>query len=225
MSLGTPARTGSRLVRRTEIRWLVVLVVVEAFTLGSYLALTDAVVTSVRYVLYPFVWMDAAVLAVLATTTPRADARPRLVAAAVATAYFFVLAALAGLVGLELGSHAHAHAHGFQFTMSTPGWGPRVAYAGSVLWATFVPFRVVGYLALSYLVYARLLDASRTALSGVVGVASCVGCGLPLAGSLLAGVGGGASVAGVAAPLSVDLSTLVFLVAVVLLTAGSRAAS
>jgi hypothetical protein len=127
----------------------------------------------------------------------------------------------AGLVGLELGAHSHAHVHGFQFTMTAPGWGPRVAYAGSLVTATFVPFRVIGYLALSYLVYATLLDAVGRALSGVLGFASCLSCSLPVAGSLAAGVVGTAGGVGVAA-YSIDISTAVYVAAVGLLILRPR---
>ena len=216
MATPTPTRS-SPWHRLPEVRWLSVLVAVEALALVGYFALSGAAVTSVRYVLYPFVWINVGVVAVVATATPAADRRTRLVAAAAATLYFLTLSALSGLVGLELGAHSHSHVHGLAVTMSAPGWGPRVAYAGPLVTATFVPFRVVGYLALSYLVYATLLDAAGRAVSGVLGLASCLSCGLPVVGSLAVGVVG--TVGGVAvAAYSVDVSTAVFVAAVALLT-------
>jgi hypothetical protein len=216
MATPTPTRS-SPWHRLPEVRWLSVLVAVEALALVGYFALSGAAVTSVRYVLYPFVWINVGVVAVVATATPAADRRTRFLAAAVAALYFLTLSALSGLVGLELGAHSHSHVHGLAVTMSAPGWGPRVAYAGSLLTATFVPFRVVGYLALSYLVYATLLDAAGRAVSGVLGLASCLSCGLPVVGSLAVGVVG--TVGGVAvAAYSVDVSTAVFVAAVALLT-------
>jgi hypothetical protein len=199
-----------------EVRWLVALVAVEFLAVLGYFALSDATVSSVRYVLYPFVWIDVGVVAVVATPVPDAADRTRLVAAAASVLYFLTLAGLSGLLAVELGSHSHAHVHGFQFTMSAPGWGPRVGYAGSLVTATFVPYRVVGYLALSYLVYATLLDAAGRALSGVLGFASCLSCGLPVVGSLAAGAVGTTGGVAVAA-YSVDLSTAVFVAAVGLL--------
>jgi hypothetical protein len=204
-------------LRLPEVRWLSALVVFEALAVVGYFALSSASVTSVRYVLYPFVWINVGVVAVVATTTPAASRRTKLLAGGVSLAYFLALAGLSGLVGLELGAHTHSHVHGLQFTMSTPGWGPRIGYAGSLLTATFVPFRVVGYLALSYLVYATVLDAAGAALSGVLGFASCLSCGLPIVGSLAAGAIGAMGGAAVAA-YSIDISTAVFVVAVGLLT-------
>jgi hypothetical protein len=196
------------------VRWLSVLVAVEAVALLGYFTLSGAAVTSVRYVLYPFVWINVGVVAVV--TTPAADRRTRLVAAA-ATLYFLTLSVLSGLLGLELGAHSHDHVHGLAVTMSAPGWGPRIAYAGPLLTATFVSFRVVGYLALSYLVYATLIDAAGSAVSGVSGFASCLSCGLPVVGSLAVGAVG--TMGGVAvAAYSVDVSTAVFVAVVALLT-------
>ena len=215
--MATPTPTRSSWFRLPAVRWLSVLVTVEAAAILGYFALSGAAVTSVRYVLYPFVWINVGVVAVVATATPEADRRTRLVAAAVAALYFLTLSALSGLVGLELGAHSHSHVHGLAVTMSAPGWGPRVAYAGSLLTATFVPFRVVGYLALSYLVYATLLDAAGRAVSGVLGLASCLSCGLPVVGSLAVGAVG--TMGGVAVvAYSVDVSTAVFVAAVALLT-------
>jgi hypothetical protein len=101
--------------------------------------------------------------------------------------------------------------------MTTPGWGPRVGYAGSVLTLNFVPFRVIGYLALSYLVYAALVDLAGAAVSGLLGLGSCLSC-LPVFGSLAAGLAGGTGVATALSALSVDVSTAVFVGSVLLLT-------
>ncbi|MCO8268907.1 hypothetical protein NKF06_20615, partial [Haloferax sp. AB510] len=151
-----------------------------------------------------------------------------LVAGAVAAAYFFVLASLAGLVSVDLaallgGTHGHTTAHhqtGWQFSLAAPGWGPRVGYAGEVVSATFVPYRVAGYLALAYLVYAAVLDAAKSALSGALGLVSCVGCTFPLVSGLAAGAAGGTGVVSALQALSVDISTLVFVAAVALLAFG-----
>ncbi|WP_224332781.1 DUF7546 family protein [Haloprofundus halobius] len=204
-----------------ELRWLLALVAFETAALVGYFGFTDATVTSPRYVLYPFVWINVGVVAVLRTTPPDATRRARVVAATLSTLYFLLLAALAGLVSLELGAHTHAHVHGLQVTMAAPGWGPRVGYAGSLVTVNFVPYRVLGYLALSYLVYVTLLDAAVAVLSGVLGVVTCVGCSLPIAGSLAAGAVGGTGVVALAT-LSVDISTIVFVGAVALLTVRPR---
>jgi hypothetical protein len=212
----TTSARASNLSALPEVRWLVVLVAVESLAVVGYFSLTSSTVTGVRYLVYPFVWINVGVLAVVTTPSPSGDRRMRLLAAAASALYFLALAGLSGLLAVELGSHSHAAVRGLQLTMSVPGWGPRVGYAGSLVTATFVPYRVVGYLALSYLVYATLLDAAGRAVSGVLGFASCVSCGLPVVGSLAAGAVG--TMGGVAvATYAVDLSTLVFVGAVGLL--------
>ena len=208
--------------------WLAALCWVEALAVGAYLSTAPERVESLRYLLYPLVWITVGAAAVLWTDPSRASRRARLVAGAVAVAYFVVLASLAGLVSVDLaallgGSHGHAAAHhptGWQFSLAAPGWGPRVGYAGEVVSATFVPYRVAGYLALAYLVYAAVLDAAKSALSGALGLVSCVGCTVPLVGGLAAGTAGGTGVVSALRALSVDISTLVFVVAVALLALG-----
>jgi hypothetical protein len=209
---------------RPELWWFALLLVVEAVGVVGYLALTNTTVQSVRYVLYPFVWINVGIVAVVAVTPRPTSRRARLVATALAAGYFAVLALLAGLVSVDtaalLGTghdHSHAHVHGLQVVMTTPGWGPRVGYAGDVLTVNLVPFRVIGYLALAYLVYAALVDLAGAVLSGLLGLGSCLSC-LPVVGSLAAGLAGGTGVATALSTLSVDVSTAVFVGSVLLLT-------
>jgi hypothetical protein len=218
-------------LQRPELWWFTFLVAVETVGVGGYLLLTTTDVQSLRYLLYPFVWINVGVVAVVHVTPRPRSRRAQVAAATIAAGYFLVLAGLAGLVSVDFAalagagghghSHAHAHVHGLQVTITTPGWGPRVGYAGDVVTLNFVPFRVIGYLALSYLVYAALSDLAGAAVSGVLGLGSCLSCTLPIAGSLAAGVvGGTGAVAAFSAfsALSVDLSTAVFVVSVLLLT-------
>jgi hypothetical protein len=126
----------------------------------------------------------------------------------------------AGLAGAlsALPLHAGAADPGLSVTLASPGWGPRVAYVlPGVGHAYFVPYRVVGYLALSYLVYATALETARAALSGVLGLGACLSCSFPVVASLAAGVAGWSSALTAAYAYSVDVSTAVFLLAVGLL--------
>ncbi|MFC7203444.1 hypothetical protein ACFQJC_07965 [Haloferax namakaokahaiae] len=208
----------------TTFKWLLVLLWFEALAVAAYLFATPVRVEQLRYVLYPFVWINVGLLAVLVTNPPTATWRARLVAGGLAVAYFLVLGSLAGMLSVNfdalLGSAAHAAGHhqtGWQFTLGAPGWGPRVGYAGEAFSVMLVPYHVVGYLALSYLVYATILDTARAAVPGVLGLVSCVGCAFPLAGSLAAGAAGGTGLVSSLRILSVDLSTVVFVVAVAVL--------
>ncbi|WP_255196920.1 DUF7546 family protein [Halorarius litoreus] len=212
--------------------WVGILAV-EALALGTYL-LTVGGVSRLRYVLYPFVWINVGLFVLLRASSPAgersfvgviagflsvdgdlaaADHR-RAVAALVAVAYGLVLAVVTGLVGLPLGAHAGEHAHlaGFQLSLSAPGWGPRLAYVVGDYHLYFVPYRVVGYAALSYLLYTRLSALSLASGAGVVGLLSCVGCAFPLVTSVFAGAS--AATLSAVTGYSLDLSTAAFLVAV-----------
>ncbi|MFD1514878.1 DUF7546 family protein [Halomarina rubra] len=198
--------------------WLGPVVLAEALLLVGYFGLTGARPTEPRYVLYPFVWINLGLVALVETRPRPASRRLRLLAAVVALGYFLVLAWLSGLLALELGPSTHSHAAlaGWQVTLSAPGWGPRIGYVTTMGHVYFVPYRVVGYLALAYLVFARTLDASAAVLSGVVGLVACVSCAFPLAASVAAGALG-PSAALATSPFSFDLSTLAFVATVALL--------
>jgi hypothetical protein len=195
------------------IRWWCLVVAAEVAVATVYIDLAGLTITEPRYVVYPFVWINVGVWAVLRTTTPRVDRRQWTVAAAVATGYLLVLLWAGGvlLVGLfePLPGGAAASVY-----WDIPGRGPIVVYGTPRLRLSLIPFKAVGYLALSYLVYARLLDATRAALSGALGLFSCVGCAfsilLPLLGATTLF---GSTLTG----LAWDLSTLVFVLTVALL--------
>mgnify|MGYP000365615809 CR=1 FL=1 len=91
-------------------------------------------------------------------------------------------------------------------------------YDGAVLRVVLEPYKEVGYLALAYLVYVTVLDAAGAAVSGMVGLFSCVSCTWPILGTVAAGLFGGTSaLAAVALGHAYGLSTLVFLSSVGLL--------
>lgn len=242
----TETRSPIRGVLSPTERWLLALVVaVELIAVASYFLLTPAAIRSVRYVLYPFVWIDLGLLAVLKTDVAPATSLHRRVAAVAAGAYFLLLMVVAGLVGvtvdlpllrlsggLAVGGvafvpladllaavplHSQTHATGVQVTMAAPGWGPRVAFVTHAFYVNIVPYRVAGYLALAYLAYGAALDTARATVPGVVGLASCIGCSFPLVASAVAGVVGSAALVGAVVPLSVDLSTAAYVLAVGLL--------
>lgn len=209
----------SRLVYATDVRRWAVVVAVELLFVAGYFRLTGAEPTTLRFVLYPFVWLNVGVWAVNRTRPPAASHRQRLLAGVVASAYFFVLTYAAGLLAF---GHSHPEALGVTLTAASPGWGPLVAYTTPNLRLLFVPFRVVGYLALSYLVYAAVLDATKAAVPGLLALVTCIGCSFPLVVAAVGGVvggvaGGSAGVITAVAAYSLDLSTVVFVLAVALL--------
>jgi hypothetical protein len=185
----------------------------EALLALVYAARPEVTVTNPLVLLYPFVWIDVALLAVVTTRTPAATPRRRWVGLALAAGYFLLLAYVGGLVGAGSGMLAPHVSWSLP-----PGYGPAFLYDGSALRVVLEPYKVVGYLALAYLVYVTVLDAAGAALSGVLGLFSCVSCTWPILGTVAAGLFGSTSaVAAVALGQAYGLSTVVFVTSVALL--------
>ncbi|WP_435317732.1 DUF7546 family protein [Haloarchaeobius sp. TZWSO28] len=199
-----------------RVLWLGLLCALELLAVVAYFRFTSSELVSVRYALYPFVWINVGVLAVVATDPIPTARRFRLLGVAVAVGYFLLLAWFAGLISLAPAGHEHA-ASGFSVAMPSPGWGPTLSYTGAVFQFALVPFRVVGYLSLAYLVYATVLESLSASATGLVGLFSCVSCAFPLISSLASGTAGSAAALATVYAFGVDLSTLVFVVAVALL--------
>ena len=183
----------------------------ELLAVLIYLATSATTITEPRYAVYPFVWINVGLLAVARTSLPSRGRRVRVLALAGASAYLLALLYLGGLLRLgfltPLGPGTE-----FRVSWALPGWGPIVVFRNSLVQTVLVPFKFVGYLSFTYLLYARLLDATKGVLSGLFGLVSCVGCTFSLLLPLV-----GASTFSAVAWLSWDLSTLVFLVTVGLL--------
>lgn len=195
---------------------LVLAIFAEVALLVAYLGLTNAEATSIRYLLYPFVWINLGMWAVVTASPIDASSRVQWVGAVGGLLYLIVLAYFGGL--LELSHIGHSHSHGARglsvFTALPPGWGPTVVYDHSAFTLTLVPYKVIGYLALTYLVYTALLDTVSAAVSGAVGLLTCVSCSWPVFASLITGLVGGSTAAAVVYSYSIDLSTLAFVLAV-----------
>jgi hypothetical protein len=189
------------------------LLLLELLLVVAYLAVSGAGVTAPRYLAYPFVWVNLSLLAVTAVgrtlgdvpTSRRTDAAAWLVGAG----YLLLLLWAGGLVGLDGGGG------GLRVLAAPPGWGPLVVYDGTPLHLAVVPFKLVGYLALAWLVAVVVRATGRPLVAGSLGLVTCVGCTGPLVLAVVTAVFGGSATAFAAvAPLSYDLSTLVFVVAV-----------
>lgn len=201
-------------------RWLAV-IAVELLVLWAYLAITDSDPKRLRYLLYPFVWINAGVWAVAHTRSSAGNRRHRWLSTTVAISYFLLVMAVPGNVGF--GSlDGHLHVSSLRIAMAPPGWGPIVAYAGIVR-LYLVPFEVVGYLSLSYLVYANALTVTRGTLGGALGLVTCVGCTVPLVAPLVGLLGGpGTGLATTAYAFSYDLGTALFVLTLGILYASHR---
>ncbi|MFC7140251.1 hypothetical protein ACFQMA_10465 [Halosimplex aquaticum] len=194
-------------------------VALEGVLVVGYFLATPGEVTVPRYVLYPFVWINAVLVAAYRTPISQAPRRRHLLAGALAAVYFLLLANWAGLVGLTVGGHhpIPESVLGLSVGSGSPGWG-RVRLITRVFYVSFVPYRVIGYLGLTYLVYAAILDASGAVASGALGLVSCLSCSFPVLASFATGfLGGWVTLMSTAVAYSVDVSTAAFLASVALL--------
>lgn len=205
----------SRLAGRGDVRLLTLVATVELFLLALYLAVVPERTTTFRYVLYPFVWINAGLWAVLTVEVPDASREWTVASALIAGVYLLALLYFAGMIGLSPQESTLSGISGFSLEPGSPGW-ETVHYVDSSFYVTFVTHRVLGFVCLSYLVYVSALEASGRLGAGALGLFSCVGCAFPVFASLSAGLFGSTVAAGVLG-VSFDLSTLVFVAAVGLL--------
>lgn len=211
-------RTQLRRPPREDLPWLLAAILVEALLVVAYFLATPAEVLDPRYVIYPLVWINVGLWAVVRTPLPRASGRAKLIAGVLSIGYFLLLAWLAGLIG--------AHTHEYlprglyrvgQGSIGSIGWGPRIAFVTDAFYLYFIPYKAIGFLALAYLVYTTLLEATDAALSGAIGVFACVSCTFPVFSSFAAGLLGPSAFIAAVYQVSVDLSTVVFVLAVAFL--------
>lgn len=196
----------------------------------AYHLLSPNEITGVVPVAIPLVWITVGIWVLLRTTVPSVSQRQQTVGLAIAAAYFGLLGYFGGVWGPGVTSIPAGVT--LSVFSAPPGWAPRLfvnlPMDGIHLFAVHLPFQglrlnlvpwqIVGYLALAYLIYAAVLDAAGSAISGVVGLLSCVSCTWPVIATIATSVlGGSAAVAGVVYDQSYLLSTGVFVVTVALL--------
>jgi len=194
---------GERLPDRATLAagalWLNTLVVLAAV----YYVGTDAAFAASAFHLRPLVYLAVGGLAAYAVTPREGTARERRVAAAVAGGYFLLLAVANGIVSP---GHALVGADvpgsGWRLSTVVPfGFGPAVLYDGRLVILALQPATLVGYAALSYLVYATVLDASEVAVGGyvggVLGLFTCISCTWAVLAPLVGGAAGATALAAV----------------------------
>jgi hypothetical protein len=194
----------------------VALVAVEVLVVVVYLLVAPVYPTRPLYYAVPFVWINAALWGVARADPAAGSHRDGTVAVVLALAYLGVLGYAGGLWGPGLGPRAT----GLRVATWSlpPGWGPALLYGGERVVLALLPFKLIGYAALSYLVYATVIDASSSAAAGLLGLLSCVSCTLPVLAALVSGVVGGAgALASAALAQSYPLSTVVYVLTVGLL--------
>lgn len=200
---------------RRRLTWYALALNAQFVAVALYYALSTATPDRLRYVVYGLVWINVGALAIYATRPPDGVGfRTRRRAVGLAAGYFALLAVLGGLLGVGIGEHAT----GLRIAWITPGWGPALVYSGVHLTIVLMPAYLVGYTALAYLVYVTVLDASGSAIGGLLGLLSCLSCTWPLLAAIGSTLFGGVGILATSAmEMSYDLSTAVFLVTVALL--------
>lgn len=192
--------------RPSTLLYGTLLVNTELLAVLAYHSVADVHVDTVFSVVYPFVWINVGLWAIVRTQPAARDRRHRWPAGAVAGGYLLLLFVLGGLLWTANPNVTTT----LDVSMLTPGVGPVIAYNGPFMRFTFVPFLVVGYVALAYLVYATLLDAAGSAIGGVIGLFSCLSCVWPLIAPIFVGVFGSGATAAVASLQSYVAGTAIF---------------
>ena len=169
---------------RAAVATAVVATVALLTAIATYLRLTDAVITTGRSLSYPVVWIVTSLTAaVWIGLTVRGRPR-RWRGVAIGGGYTLVIAWLTGLLGATTGGFPlRVHA-------APPGWGPIILYDSGLLRLSIVPFKLIAYLALGYVIYALVAAHRGSIRAAAVGVFSCVSCTGPLLVAIIGAVGG-----------------------------------
>ncbi len=182
---------------------------VEVAAVLAYVQTSGATDVSAWQYAYPLIWINLSLVAIVVAWR-RSPPVSRTISV-IAGAYFLLLSWVGGLVSIG------GAGGGFTVHSLPPGWGPMIVYEGSGLTVSVVPFRVVAYLGLTYLVYVALGRSLGAGSVGLVGLLSCVTC----TGSLLALVVGALSGGSVAATGTLDsaaeLSLVIYAISLVAL--------
>ena len=200
--------------RLTALSAIAVLQLEILLVLG-YVIIRDVRITEPLILVYPFLWINVSLWALLTTTTDSSSRRYRYLATAVGIGYFLILAYFGGLLGF--GTGARMIPLHIDWTLP-PGYSPVLLYQDSLLRLVIEPYKLVGYLTLAYLVYTTVLDTAGSTVSGVVGLFSCVSCSWPILATAATSLFGSSSaVASFALDQTYGLSTLAFFSAIALL--------
>lgn len=201
----------------TIATWTLVLFT-EFLLVAGYLAFSSTTADTLRYVVYPFVWINVGVLAAFSIDPTPQNRRHWALGSVVAGGYYLVLLYTAS----NIGWNPLTTEWSLSVSQATPGWGPLLVATGPGFSLTPIPFEVVGYAALAYLLYANVLQISRSVLAGALGLVTCVGCTVPILAPAIGLLGGPASsLTTTAYQYSYDLGTVFFVVTVGILYASA----
>lgn len=222
MTLSATARELASSVRieRQSLRLWLAVVLIEIYLVLAYFAFTTAEPTGeIRYLVYPFLWINAGLWAVRRVDPNPGSRRHHAIGLVIGGAYLFVVLYLPGLIGFgTTGAPLD-----LRVAMYAPGWGPLVAFTSPWLRLFLVPFEVIGYASLAYLVYANTVSVTRRTVSGILGLVTCVGCTVPILTPFVGAIGGpAAGLTTTAYTWSYDIGTAIFLLTIGLLTWSHR---
>lgn len=203
--------------RRSTVVAGIVLLNVEALFVLIYLAVTGRSY-HLDFLLFPFVWINVGLWALWRGDPPSAPPRRRYAAGLLAVGYFLVLGYMGNMLapGEQFGGNPATGLDIVVYGVQPPGWTPHLLYNGSYLHVSLLPPYVIGFAALTYLVYARLLEAAGLASIGLVGVVSCISCTLPLIVAVVTGAIGASSgaILSAVAPVAYEAGMVLFVATV-----------
>lgn len=190
--------------------WLVFL---ELGLIISYVFTTNAIITDPLVLIYPFIWINASLWALIKTQRPVGSTRKRVAAGGLAVGYFIALGYFGGLFG--------PGTTGLSLQLNwapPPGYAPAMLFENETIKLVLEPYKLVGYLTLSYFIYATALDAAAGVASGILGFFSCLSCSWPIIGTVATSIfGSGSAVTAFALNQSYGIGSIVFVTALALL--------
>jgi hypothetical protein len=153
--------------------WAALIANTELVMVLLYMTFSPAKTTNPLILVYPFIWINLSIWAVVNVDRPSTSSRQLLGAGFVSSIYFGVLLIAGGL--MSPGHAFHGHSHGstairLATTSLSPGWRPALLYGGDLIRVSLLPYQLIGYVALAYPVFVALLQIDGTVLSGVLGL-------------------------------------------------------
>jgi len=172
-------------------------------------------ILSFHVFLIPFIWTTVSVVTVWYTDRVSRGWKPTAFAGAVAVGYLSLFLWLSGTVGFTPSQVEPVTGElGFGLEVGRSlGWGPIIYYSGEWVGARLIPYQIIGYASLSYLVYVTVLDATRSAGAGTLGLILCPGCAAAAFVPAFGGIAGLSAALSLFLQYSYEIGTVMFVVA------------
>lgn len=200
---------------RVVLRWGSLLVALEAIAVLLFVSQPQIVVRDPLIYVYPFVWINVGLWAGYRVSLPAAATHQRRGAAILVAAYALVLAYAAGILAAGGAPPGVDGVVSLMVANVPPGWGPYATVYGPGFSVQLMPYQLIGYAALLYLVYVTLLDAATSAAGAGLGLLTCVSCSWPVLASIVSGlVGSTAAVTAAVYGQAYGLSTVAYVLTV-----------